>query len=72
VILKGSTGVQTNGFGFIISWARNASVVVEASTSLADPSWSPVSTNALIDGWSYFSDPQWANYPSRFYSVRSQ
>ena len=24
------------------------------------------------DGWTDFSDPDWANYPSRFYRVRSQ
>jgi hypothetical protein len=30
-----------------------------------------LSTNALVNGWSYFSDPQWANYPARFYRVRS-
>ncbi len=23
------------------------------------------------DGWSYFTDPDWANYPVRFYRLRS-
>jgi len=64
-------GVQTNGFGFIISWATNTSVVVEASASLVNPAWTPVSTNTLNDGSSYFSDPEWTNYPSRFYRLRS-
>ena len=59
-------GVQTNGFGFIISWATNIAVVVEACTNLANPIWSPVGTNTLTDGSSYFSDPQWTNYPSAF------
>jgi hypothetical protein len=63
-------GVQTNGFGFIISWATNIPVVVEASTNLADHTWSPVATNTLTGGSSYFSDPQWANYPARFYRLR--
>jgi hypothetical protein len=66
-----SFGVQTNQFGFIISWAYNPSVVVEACTNLAYPIWSPVSTNVLTDGWSYFSDPQWRNYRSRYYRARS-
>lgn len=66
-----SFGLQTNGFGFIISWATNVPVVVEACTDLVNGVWLPVSTNALPDGWAYFSDPQWANYPSRFYRVRS-
>jgi hypothetical protein len=46
-------------------------VVVEASIDLADTVWAPVSTNALVDGWSYFSDPNRKNYPTRFYRVRS-
>jgi hypothetical protein len=65
-------GIQTNAFGFRISWATNAPVVVEASTTLASPAWSPVSTNTLTSGWSYFSDRDWANYPSRFYRARAQ
>jgi hypothetical protein len=64
-------GVHTNGFGFIISWATNIPVVVEACTSLANPIWSPVNTNTLTDGTSYFSDPDWTNYPARFYRLRS-
>jgi len=61
-----SFGVQTNRFGFIISWATNIPVVVEASTTLINRTWFPVATNTLTDGWSYFSDPQWTNYPGRF------
>jgi BspA type Leucine rich repeat region (6 copies) len=64
-------GVDTNGFGFIISWATNLSVVVEASTNLAGPFWSPIATNILTGGSSYFSDPQWTNYRARFYRLRS-
>jgi hypothetical protein len=63
--------VQSNGFGFIISWATNIPVVVEASTSLAIPIWVPVSTNILTAGTSYFSDPEWTNHPARFYRLRS-
>jgi len=66
-----SFGVRTNRFGFIISWATNASVVVEACAGLANPTWSPVGTNTLVEGWSYFSDPQWTNRGSRFYRIRS-
>ena len=64
-------GVQPGGFGFTISWATNASVVVEAATNLANPVWIPVSSNPLISGTNYFSDPQWTNYPERFYRVTS-
>ena len=64
-------GVQTNQFGFNINWASGQTVVVEACTILANPGWSPVGTNTITDGTSYFSDPQWTNYPARFYRLRS-
>jgi hypothetical protein len=64
-------GVQNNEFGFIISWAYNPSAVVEACTNLANPIWLPVATPTLTDGSAYFSDPDWINYPSRFYRLRS-
>ena len=66
-----SFGVQTDGFGFIISWATNLPVVGEACPNLTSPNWSPLRTNTLTGGWSYFSDPQWTNYPARFYRLRS-
>ncbi len=64
-------GIQANGFSFTISWATNAPVVVEGCTNMANPVWTPVSTNSLTGGTAYFNDPQWTNYPSRFYRVRS-
>jgi hypothetical protein len=68
-------GVQTNilgltGFGFTVSWASNAYVVIEATASLANPSWSPVRTNGLVSGTYQFADLGWADYTSRFYRVR--
>ena len=70
--IKGpSFGVQANEFGFIISWATKSAVVVEACTNPANPNWSPVRTDILTDGSANFSDPQWTNYPSRFYRLRS-
>jgi hypothetical protein len=64
-------GVQSGQFGFTISWATNTTVVVKACTDLANPVWLAVSTNSLVGGTSYFSDPQPANLPSRFYRLRS-
>ncbi|HXF10713.1 MAG TPA: leucine-rich repeat domain-containing protein, partial [Desulfuromonadaceae bacterium] len=69
---RGNVGAQTNGFGFIISWATNTSVVVEASSTLADLSWLPVQTNLLVNGVAVFNDPQWTNFLVRFYRVRPQ
>jgi hypothetical protein len=66
-----SFGVRASQFGFNINWASGMTVVVEACTNLANPIWSAVATNSLTDGSSYFSDPQWTNYPCRFYRLRS-
>jgi hypothetical protein len=65
-----SFGVKTNHFGFVISWATNLPVVVEACTNLANLLWFPVGTNTLTGGSSYFSDAQWTNYPTRLYRLR--
>jgi hypothetical protein len=62
-------GAGSNGFQFIISWATNAAVVVEASTNLQN--WTPVITNTLVSGTNAFADAAWTNYPQRFYRVRS-
>jgi hypothetical protein len=69
LVLNGSSGVQANQFGFTISWATNLPVVVEASSDLSKPVWTPIATNTLTGGTSYFSDPQWTNFPARFYRL---
>jgi len=68
----GSFGVRTNQFGFKIIWADGQVIVVETCTNLPNPIWFPVSTNTPSTNASfYFSDPQWTNYPGRFYRLRS-
>jgi BspA type Leucine rich repeat region (6 copies) len=62
-------GVQSNQFGFDISWATNGPVMVEAATDLLNPAWQPIQTNSLFNGVAYFRDPQTTNYPKRFYRV---
>jgi len=64
-----SFGVQANQFGFTISWASGMTVVIEACTNPVNPVWSPIQTNTLNGNLLYFSDPNWTNYPSRFYRV---
>lgn len=63
-----SFGVRTNRFGFNIT-GGSGTVIVEAATNLTNPVWIPVATNTLTGGTSYFSDPQWTNYPGRFYRI---
>ncbi len=67
-----SFSARTNHFGFNITWASGGTVVVEASTDLASPGWRPLQTNALTQGWAYFTDPDWQKYLRRFYRIRSQ
>jgi hypothetical protein len=64
------TGIKTNVFGFNINWASDRIVLVEACTNLFNPDWQPMQTITLTNGSAYFSDPQWTNYPGRFYRLR--
>ena len=64
-------GVRSNQFGFNISGTTNITVVVEAIIDLANRTWTPVATNTLVEGSSYFRDPQRTNYSGRFYRLRS-
>ena len=65
-------GPSTNGFSFVISWATNATVVVEGSEVIRGQGWRPISTNTLTDGWVQYNDAEWKSQPSRFYRVRGQ
>jgi hypothetical protein len=66
----GGFGFQDGQFGFNVAWADGETVVVEASAGVGRFSWQPLQTNALSGGMFYFGDPQWTNYPGRFYRVR--
>ena len=63
-------GLKTNGFGFTVSWATIVSVTIEACTNLSSPTWSPIQTLTLTNGSALFTDPDYTNYPNRFYRVR--
>ncbi|HUD48733.1 MAG TPA: leucine-rich repeat domain-containing protein [Candidatus Baltobacteraceae bacterium] len=65
----GAFDFQSNRFGFNITGATNSLVVVEACNDLSNPDWVPLQTLTLTGGSFYFSDPQWTNYPSRFYRI---
>jgi hypothetical protein len=64
-------GVRTNRFGFTISGTAGIPIVVEACTNLASASWISLQSCTITNGSIYFSDPQWTNYPRRFYRMRS-
>ncbi len=65
----GSFGLRNNQFGFNITGTNNFTVVVEACTNLACPVWTPLTNVTLTNGSFYFSDPQWTNYPGRYYGL---
>jgi hypothetical protein len=66
-----SFGVRTNRFGFNITGTTNIPIVVEGSTNLPSASWTSLQSCTITNGSIYFSDPQWTNYPTRFYRIRS-
>jgi hypothetical protein len=66
-----SFGVRAGQFGFNISGNSNLVIVVEACTNLGNPVWTPVGTNTLTGGSSYFSDSHGADSTTRVYRLRS-
>jgi len=71
VAADGSFGIQTNQFGFNVACASGVVVVVEACTNLANPTWTTLQTKALTADTFHFGDPNWTNYPSRMYRLRT-
>jgi hypothetical protein len=69
--IQSSLSVLSNQFGFTITGTTNIPIVVEASANLATASWTALQTCTLTNGSVYFSDPEWTNYPARFYRIRS-
>jgi hypothetical protein len=63
--------LRTNQFGFNITGTAYIPIVVEASANLTSGAWIALQTCTVTNGLIYFSDPQWANYPRRYYRIRS-
>jgi len=64
-------GVNMNQFEFSITGTPYIPVVVEVCTNLANPVWNRLMNATLSDGFNYFLDSQWTNYPVRFYRISS-
>jgi hypothetical protein len=67
----GSFGVQNGQFGFNITGTPDIPIMVQASTTLANPVWTPLATMTLTNGSVYFSEPLQTNTPARFYRIGS-
>ncbi len=65
----GKFGVLTNAFGFDVLAVNGSRLVVQGCTNLANSDWVPLATNTLNGILTYFSDPAWTAYPTRFYRV---
>jgi uncharacterized repeat protein (TIGR02543 family) len=61
----GTAASREGSFGFYVTGPPGQVVIVEISADLVH--WAPVETNTLTAGPLYFSDPQGANQPWRFY-----
>ncbi|HUA68565.1 MAG TPA: leucine-rich repeat domain-containing protein, partial [Candidatus Saccharimonadales bacterium] len=66
-----SFGVHTSQFGFNITGTTNIPIIVEASTNLIGTPWTVLQSCYITNGLIYFGDPQWTNFPNRFYHLRS-
>lgn len=66
-----SFGVKSNCFGFTVTGTTNIPFAVEGCANLESNDWALLRVLNLTNGSVYFSDPQWTNYPGRFYRLRS-
>jgi hypothetical protein len=66
-----SFGIRNGQLGFNITGTTNIPILVEASTNLANPVWTPLKSLALTNGSFYFSEPFQANSSGRFYRISS-
>lgn len=66
-----SFGVGPGGFGFNITGTAEIPVVVEAATNLVSGDWVSLQSLTLTNSSVYFSDPDWVNFPTRHYRIRS-
>lgn len=64
-------GIQSNGFGFDFIGISNQTAIIEFSTNLAQPVWSPLQTNSLTGSPQHFSDDTFGGNAERFYRIHS-
>lgn len=66
----GSFDILAHQFGFHITGNAHIPIVVEACTNLNSGAWVQLQSVTLTNSLFYFTDPQWTNYPGRFYRLR--
>jgi hypothetical protein len=68
-VAAASAAVKPGGFAFTLNGVVHQTIVVEAGTNLVN--WQSIWTNTLSTVSTNFVDPQWVNFPRRFYRLRS-
>ena len=63
-----SGGGKKGGERGTVTFLTNQTIVVEASTNLAN--WQPIWTNTLPGASTNFVDPEWLQHSNRFYRAR--
>lgn len=69
-VAGGAAGANANGFRFNITASTNVPIVIEAASSPSGTQWTVLQSCTVTNGSIQFADPQWTNYPARFYRVR--
>jgi hypothetical protein len=67
--LENPQAQTSDEFGFNITGSSDIPVSVVACTNLSNPVWTSLTNVTLTNGFLHFSDPQWTNYPARFYGI---
>ena len=64
--------VETNQIEIDVQWASGEVLVLDGGTNLVSSVWTPLATQTLIDGTSFFNDTDVSNHSARFYRLRSE
>jgi hypothetical protein len=64
-------GIVSNQFEFTVTGTTNIPIMVEYSTNLANPVWTPVETLVLTKGLFHYSEPAQTKAPARFFRISS-
>lgn len=63
---------ESETFQVQVFWAQGKTLVLDASTDLANPTWTAVATVTVAsDGTIWFRDPDYRAYPFRAYRCRT-
>jgi uncharacterized repeat protein (TIGR03803 family) len=71
VLCDGSFGMQSNAFGFDFIGISNQTAIIEFSTKLAQPVWTPLQTNSLTGSPQYFVGDTFGRNAGCFYRIHS-